>query len=386
MLSNVYDYILAGGGLAGLSLASYLVEGPLKNRTLLIIDQEPKNKNDRTWCYWSNTPTLFDSLAVQKWGKLRFVSDDFQRTYILEPYTYNLIRGIDLYNATRSKLAALPNVTFVQADVQNIRDAEDLATVTAGGQDYQGFWIFNSLFRSQDYTPQPGKYHYLKQHFRGWEIETTAPAFDPDVPVFFDFRTPQNDQMRFFYILPLSSNRALIEFTVFSPDLLADNEYDQALKQYIEKTIGIKDYQVLSVENGMIPMTDQPFIRRLGKRILATGTRGGLVKPSSGFAFMRIQRDCQSIVHSLEQSGHPFDIPLAPNRYRWFDSVMLQIMLRSGSNCKPIFTAMFKNNSVQQIYRFLDEQATLPENLKFMTSMPLGPFIRAALRVNQGQI
>jgi len=61
----VYDFIIAGGGLAGLSLAWYLVHSRLRDSRILLLDKEPKQKNDRTWCYWSNRPGEFDSLAVQ---------------------------------------------------------------------------------------------------------------------------------------------------------------------------------------------------------------------------------------------------------------------------------------------------------------------------------
>jgi lycopene beta-cyclase len=47
-----YDFIIAGGGLAGLSLAYYMNQTVLREKSILIIDQDTKTKNDRTWCFW----------------------------------------------------------------------------------------------------------------------------------------------------------------------------------------------------------------------------------------------------------------------------------------------------------------------------------------------
>jgi lycopene beta-cyclase len=48
-----YDFILSGGGLAGLSLAYHLINSPLRDRSILIVDKDAKQQNDRTWCFWA---------------------------------------------------------------------------------------------------------------------------------------------------------------------------------------------------------------------------------------------------------------------------------------------------------------------------------------------
>jgi lycopene beta-cyclase len=123
----------------------------------------------------------------------------------------------------------------------------------------------------------------------------------------FDFRTPQDGAMRFMYILPFSPTRALVEYTLFSKNLLITGEYDAGLLHYIPDHLHLcnAEYKIVDVEDGIIPMTDYPFIRKLGKHILATGTKGGLIKPSMGYAFLRMQKDRAAIDKSLKQHGHP---------------------------------------------------------------------------------
>jgi lycopene beta-cyclase len=128
-------------------------------------------------------------------------------------------------------------------------------------------------------------------------------------------------------------------------------------------------------------MTDRPFPRKVGQRVMAVGTRGGLVKPSSGYAFLRIQLDSAAIVRSLSDYGHPFAVRPSPWRYRLFDSIMLQVMFRQGDRMKSIFTSLFQNNPIQRIFRFLDEAAPLPENLQLLASLPSTPFLKALIRL-----
>ena len=58
-----YDFIFTGGGLATLLTLSELV----KNKScaaysILVIDSEPKNTNDRTWCFWIQKILLMKSV------------------------------------------------------------------------------------------------------------------------------------------------------------------------------------------------------------------------------------------------------------------------------------------------------------------------------------
>jgi lycopene beta-cyclase len=81
------------------------------------------------------------------------------------------------------------------------------------------------------------------------------------------------------------------------------------------------------------------------------------------------------------QAGHPFDVPPSSWFYRLCDTLMLQIMLRQGGQIKPIFTAMFRNNPIERIFRFLDEATSPWENLAMMASLPPQLFLRAFFRL-----
>ena len=380
---SIYDYIIAGSGASGLALAYHMASSELRGRSILVVDREVKDQNDRTWSFWTDRPTRIDHLVYRRWDRIEVISETFQRTFDLAPYQYQMVRGIDYYNGMREALSTVPGVTFQQGRVTEIKDTKDKsgAEVVIDKVPHGARYAFDSTFKPSDYFKGPGRYHYLKQHFKGWEIETPTDCFDPQTVTMFDFRTPQKGTMRFFYILPFSPRQALVEYTLFSHDLLKPHEYDRAISEYLENVRGITKYRTSSVETGIIPMTDRPLPRMLGERVMAIGTKGGLVKPSTGYAFLRMQNDAAAITHSLVNYGDPNHIPVSPRRYRLFDTLMLQVMYRQGSLMKGIFTQLFRKNSIQNIFRFLDETASPAENLRLIASLPSPPFLKALFRV-----
>ncbi len=375
-----YDYILTGGGMAGLSLAYQMLNSPLKHKKVLIIDREPKTENDRTWCYWTQTGGLYDSILYRDWDQLNFHGPGFSKTYDLAPYRYKMLRGIDFYQHTQGALRQTENFLFLYGDVEAIDSQADGASVTVDGQHYQADWVFDSQFLPGEFHPKSEDFHYLWQHFKGWVIKTKQAVFNPEIPTMFDFRTPQDGAMRFIYILPFSPTEALVEITLFSGMLLTDEAYDQAIRLYIQKHLGNTSYQVVEVEQGKIPMSDQPFPRFPAPNQMTIGTKGGRVKSSTGYAFWRTQQDTQAILESLIRYGDPTHIPADRKRAQVFDSLMLAVMDNNGDRMAEIFTDMFKKNPIQRIFRFLDEESSLIDELGIITSVPPGPFLKALIQ------
>src|SRR5690348_10850966 len=111
MAMTHYDAIIAGGGAAGLSLAYHLMQSPLRDLSLLIVDQQAKDRNDRTFCYWADRRSPsgdpFDAIVHRSWDRLRVAGDACDRVIDLGAYRYRMIRGIDLYRFARQELPAL---------------------------------------------------------------------------------------------------------------------------------------------------------------------------------------------------------------------------------------------------------------------------------------
>ena len=65
-----FDYVISGGGCAGLSLAYELeIHEKLKDKTLAIIEPRDEYKRDKTWSFWKVTSHNFDDCVKKKLGK-----------------------------------------------------------------------------------------------------------------------------------------------------------------------------------------------------------------------------------------------------------------------------------------------------------------------------
>ncbi len=377
-----YDYVMAGGGMAGLSLAYAIAGSGLTDKSILIVDPETKGENDRTWCYWTRDGHPIEAIVSRDWSVLRFVSHSWAHDFDLGDYRYAMVRGEDFYRETLDRLERHPGVEFERGRVLRIEDDEECARVETEHRTVLAGWVFDSRFEPQEYEQRCGPHHYLKQHFVGWVVETAQPVFDPHTPTLFDFRTPAHDEMRFFYVMPFCERRALVEYTLFSAELLSDAEYVRAIETYLREVAGVTEYRVVDRERGVIPMTDEPVVRREGRRTLAIGTRGGRVKASTGYAFRRTQLDSQAIVQSLLRRDHPFDLPAPPRGARMLDTMLLQVMYRRGELSERVFTALFRRNPIDRLLRFLDEETSPAQTIAVMASVPILPFLAAFWRTH----
>ncbi|WP_448520114.1 lycopene cyclase family protein [Rhodoflexus sp.] len=376
-MTNHYDYIIAGGGLAGLSLAYAIAQSrDLQDKRVLIIDREAKKSNDRTWSFWTCEPTLFDHIAIRVWKKIDFISNTLNRRFELTKYRYATIRGIDFYNEVGKRLQQSANISFIFGQITEVGQEGECAYVQVNGQRYTADYLFDSLFRADLFDPYHTDYHYIQQHFKGYVVRTPQPFFDDSAITMFDFRTEQKDGVYFFYILPYAQDRALVEYTGFSRDILPEAEYDRELQNYIQNQLQLSDYEIEETEFAVIPMTDFRFENRKG-RIMRIGVQGGMSKPSTGYAFIRIQRQVQQIVESLQQTGSPLYRDKSRPRFRIYDAMLLNIIHREGWKIAEIFSEMFRNNPIERNLRFLDEQTHLGEDLLIMASVPPLPFLQS---------
>jgi lycopene beta-cyclase len=374
-VTNSFDYIIAGGGMAGLSLGFYLNESILRDKKVLIIDRDSKQTNDHTWCFWEKRVSAFEEIIFQTWQSIWFHGTrDFSTSLSLGNYEYKMIRAIDFYEFVRVKLEANPNFEFLQADILEVENGT--VETDKGGFSAKEF-VFDSFTRKTYDNP---KYQNLWQHFLGWVIETKEDVFDETRPTLFDFRVEQKDECRFIYILPFSKNKALIEFTVFSDNLLDENEYEVNLQKYFSDILKIEDYEILETEKGVIPMSDEPHEENPFPKVIRIGTSGGYVKPSTGYSFKRTQRNLQKIVNDLAKNQKPKTKNQNRKWKSYLDSILLNVLMTKKHSAADVFTYLFEKNDASKVLKFLDEETSFTEDLQIMQTVPLAPFSKAALQ------
>lgn len=373
-----FDYIITGGGAAGLSLVYHLGQAGLHDRQVLLIEQEAKQRNDRTWCFWEIGAGPFEPVVARSWERLWFHGPRVSDRIAIAPYRYKMIQGGDFYRFVHDWLAAQPWVHRLQGRVERIDPAPEGVCVQVDGTQYRGRWAFNSIYVPQ--SPPPGHTYWL-QHFKGWVITTPRPVFDAGAATFMDFRVAQGNDVRFVYVLPYDAHTALVEYTFFSPALVPQAMYDAGLKAYISGHLGLTSYAIEHVEYGVIPMTDMRFVRRPSPHVMNIGTAGGMTKASTGYTFQRIQRQSARIAASLRASGQPFYPEPPLSRHALMDSVLLNVLDSGRERGRVFFEQLFTRNSPQRVLRFLDEDTTLLEDLALMATVNIPAFTLSTLEI-----
>ena len=348
--------------------------GRFTDKKILLVDEAEKNKNDRTWCFWEKGDSLFEEILYKSWDHLWFYGNEFYKDLSIKPYRYKMIRGLDFYNYCFEQIKQHPNFQFLHGKVESVFSEKQTGVVVNGETIYASY-VFNSILFDKPTLTR--KQHWLLQHFKGWQIKTNERTFDSHVATLMDFRISQQHGTSFCYVLPFSDKEALVEYTLFTPTVLENEQYDAELKNYIENILHLSDYEITDTEFGVIPMTNYRF-KNTVRNIVNIGTAGGQTKGSSGYTFYFIQQHSEAIVKSLVKTGKPF-IRGSFSRFHFYDSVLLHILQNNTLPGKKIFSTLFQKNNVTDVLSFLNNESSLAQDLKIISSLPTLPFLKAAL-------
>lgn len=381
-MNKVYDYIIIGAGCAGLSLAYRMSKEPhFKERSILLIEPEDKNKNDRTWSYWSKTNEFYNQWANKSWEKIAFKSNATEKPKPIAPYKYYTIKGEDFYQHTLSQIKKYQNIHLLKDHVNNLEFESDTVRVqTKTSQVFEGKYCFDSRINSShDYS----KSNFVWQHFKGWVVETERNYFDDSTALFMDFSVPQENETRFFYLLPYSKKEALIELAIFSNDVLSSKNYDVLLNDYILENHPNLKYRIKEEEYNKIPMTDFKFPISAGRNHMFIGTASGMVKASSGYAFKRIQDQSSLIIKALKANDDPqiATKKIANEKFRILDATLLDVILEKRLTGKEVFVKLLERNKISTVFDFLNQESSLMQELKIMTSLPTLPFLKSFIKI-----
>ncbi|WP_289663854.1 lycopene cyclase family protein [Flavobacterium panacagri] len=377
-----FDYIFTGTGLASLmTIYKMVLSGKFSDKTILLLDQDSKKSNDRTWCFWEKEESIWNSIISKKWDLALFANQDFNRHLVLKPYQYNKINAIEFYDFVFEALSKHSNITFLNEKVTDINELETHVFVGTEQNRYTANYLFNSIY-TKAFAEVQNKYPVLQQHFVGWFVKSESEVFNSEEVTFMDFSVEQKGNTRFMYVLPISKTEALVEYTLFSENLLPKEEYENEIQIYLQK-LGINQFQILEKEQGSIPMTCYPFWKKNTKRVLNIGTAGGWTKASTGYTFKNSDKKSSELVEFLAVASTSLDMKTfhKKNRFWFYDLLLLDILYRNNELGSSIFSSLFKKGNPKLIFKFLDEETSFVEDVKVILKCPKLPFIKALFRV-----
>ena len=349
-----FDYIIIGGGCAGLSLAYELeINDKLKEKTLAIVETREEYKRDKTWSFWKVFNHNFDDCVIKSWNNFTINSPDSSHELTNEKFPYQSIDSGKFYKKINSKLSTNSNINFFK----NLREINSENSI-----------IFNSVHEKELDKSK------LWQHFQGIEIETPKNIFDEEIINLMDFNCDQRNDVHFFYTLPFSKNKALIETTWLS-DLEDQSlmDYDLQLENYIKNNLGIKNYKINFTEKGAIPLFYPSFKKE--NKIINIGSVGGMTRLSTGYTFLNIQEHSKYIVKNIENIDKLKIFKLG-KKYQFLDKVFLRVLERHPEKMPKIFFNMFKTSS-NTIIKFLSNKSNIFEDINIISKMPKLIFFKA---------
>ena len=349
-----FDYIIIGGGCAGLSLAYELeINNKLKEKTLAIIETREEYKRDKTWSFWKVFDHNFEDCLIKSWNNFTINTSEGFRGLSNKSFPYQSFNSEKFYKKINSRLSSNPNVSLFK-NLSEVNSKNSL--------------IFNSVFESELDKSK------LWQHFQGIEIETSKDIFDDEIVNLMDFNCDQKNDVHFFYTLPFNKNKALIETTWLSD--LEDQSlmnYDLQLENYIKNNLGIKNYNINFMEKGAIPLFYPSF--KNNDKTINIGSAGGMTRLSTGYTFLNIQEHSKYIVKNIDkiEKIRMYNIG---KKYQFLDKVFLRVIKNHPEKMPKIFFEIFKASS-NSVIKFLSNKSNIFEDINIISRMPKLIFIRA---------
>ncbi|WP_127846423.1 lycopene cyclase family protein [Psychroflexus aestuariivivens] len=379
MSSTKYNYIIIGAGAAGLHLALAMLDDEFyRDKKILILDKIEKNKNDRTWCFWEKGEGRWDKILTKSWNQGLVVAKNENIQLELNAYRYKMLQSSDFYRMAKSKIEAHKNVVWLTEEVTKTRQLENTVEVYTGEEKYTADYVFDSRI-PKSYSLKHPEYLNIAQHFKGWMIETEAAVFDDQRFTMMDFSLKDGNTTSFTYVLPISSKKALVEFTYFTSNLVEPSVYESFMENYISEKLDIEKYKIVDEEQGVIPMTNFPFSNFSSQNMIKIGTAGGWVKASSGYSFKNCEKESQKIIEKLKSKSANLHEAQNP-KYKHYDKIFLEVLTKNNDFGEELFYRMYKNNKIETIFKFLDENSSWKEDLEIITNLSSKPFIKALIR------
>ncbi len=350
-----FDYVIIGGGCSGLSLAYELeIHNKLENKTLAIIEPRSEYERDKTWSFWKVINHNFDDCVKKSWNNFSIKTSSSFKEIKCDNFPYQSIDSGLFYKKINETLKKNKNISFHK----NIKD------INADNS-----FIFNSV---PSYKVDQNN---LWQHFYGIEIQTAENFFNDAIINLMDFDCNQRNNVHFFYVLPFSKNKALVETTWVSKEDESLKDYESQIKNYIN-LLGLKDYKISFKEEGMIPLFYPTYEKEKNK--INIGTAGGMTRLSTGYTFLNIQEHSKYIRMNIEniKSTKRYDIG---KKYQTLDKVFLRVLEKNPEKMPNIFFNMF-NASSDTTIKFLSNKSSIFEDLSIILKMPKLTFVKSIFK------
>jgi lycopene beta-cyclase len=294
---DTFDLVLVGGGLQNGLIALCALHANATCRVAMV-EAGPRLGGNHTWCVHARdvperARAWFEPLVVARWPAYEVRFPGQQRT-LASAYAYVSSERFatvvaDLF-AVRTQCTLITGQRAVALDAQRVQ-LDD-------GRELRGRLVIDA--RGPEASAHAGSCGYQK--FLGRELELRA-EHGLQHPIMMDACVPQSDGFRFFYVLPLSPTRLLVEETRFSLTNVLDAADARAQVDRYAGRFG-EVATLLREETGVLPMPwSTTFPALPADQPLVAGYRGGFFHPATGYSLPVALRFAESLCEHLAQGS-----------------------------------------------------------------------------------
>lgn len=293
----VYDYVLIGGGLQS-GLIALAIRHHQPNASMLIVEKDDTLGGNHTWSFHS-TDMVAESAAwmapieQSQWPSYQVISGGRERQVQIAYHSIasrHFASAVERsFNASEGRCRLLCGTSVLESNPTTV--------TTADRSVIHGNCVIDNRGPTSALRASTGEssFHGGFQKFWGFEVELPI-DWPRSTPILMDDRVEQVDGFRFFYTLPFTPRRILIEDTRFSNHPCIDrgdcvDKVDAYLKQMTAEKVGLAQCRIVREESGVLPM---PYVGYMpgstqgpasSQGIVAGGYRGGWFHAATGYSF-----------------------------------------------------------------------------------------------------
>ncbi|NCO04297.1 MAG: hypothetical protein GW903_08915 [Alphaproteobacteria bacterium] len=370
------DILILGGGCTGLNFALAYAKSNL-NLSLTILEARENYEHDRNWSFWieSNDNFQHRDIIRKTWNSWRFSTSEESWSHISKKYEYVTIASRDFYDKAIQTIKNDKRQTLILGCAVHTISGNTIQTEKG---------IYNAKIVIDTRNNKNIKFEAdasFYQVFYGYEVKTKSTFFDDtQVGLMTEMKNIKNS-FSFLYVLPFSKTDGLIEYTVFTKDLIKPDDLRKELNHSIKKLIGDTNYDIKHIEQAVLPMgplkMDQ---KKSSSTYIYAGTQAGALRESSGYGFLNIYNWAISAVINLEKGK---DISIYKNRSsmsQYLDRHFIKTLRISPSSSKKIFVTLTKKIQADDFVRFMSETNRLIDLIKIIIAVPKLPFLKALFK------
>ena len=374
-MDNHYELAILGGGCAGLSLAMRLAESGLAAPKTLILEKNAQYLNDRTWCFWDEGNPELKAWVDHSWLNFEIKNGTNRFTKSCANNPYLMLSAKTFYNQAIAKIA-LNEQSLTLLKNQEILEVTKIQHQLWRIITHNGAYTANKIVDTRPNFNNQQASSILWQSFIGDEVETSADVFDRNAFVLMDFDASFSQGLGFVYVLPFSARHALLEYTVFSENALTAEKLREYGKPAFLKYLNGIDYKTLRTEFGQLPMGNQKIKKSSDPSYVYAGLFAGAARPSSGYAFQRIQQWAKQCSDAL--INH--QLLVAPKKDAWtlaaMDEIFLSVLKSNPKKSIALLFNFFLHGKTTSVIRFLSDHARIVDYFSIISAMPSLLFLK----------